>query len=91
MALRAVLDQGEPAPFTEAHQRIEISWLSTGVSLGEPWARPRGRPGRQEPAAGASLGEGASADLVILGEDPRANLASLSAPLAIVLRGRVVA
>ena len=39
----------------------------------------------------ASLGEGASADLVILGEDPRANLASLSAPLAIVLRGRVVA
>ena len=42
-------------------------------------------------APGASLGEGASADLVILGEDPRANLASLSAPLAIVLRGRVVA
>jgi len=37
-----------------------------------------------------ALGEGSSADLVILAEDPRARPAVLRAPLAIVLRGRVV-
>ncbi len=37
-----------------------------------------------------ALSEGASADLVIFAEDPRANLAMVRNPLAIVLRGRVV-
>lgn len=38
-----------------------------------------------------TLTEGASADLVVLGEDPREHIAALAAPSAVVLRGQRVA
>jgi imidazolonepropionase-like amidohydrolase len=59
--------------------------LSADAALGAASWRARDWLGRD------GLIEGASADLVVYDADPRADLRTLLAPRAVVLRGRVVA
>ncbi|HEX2704378.1 MAG TPA: amidohydrolase family protein [Candidatus Lustribacter sp.] len=66
----------------EARELVHAGFSAAEATNAATWAARRwlGRPG---------LDEGASADLVVLDEDPRADVAVLAAPRHIVMRGRV--